>query len=377
MMKHIWHLSRHIGERHAGTNDEAEAADYIKEELSNIGLAVRSRSFHFLGWELKRPPTLEVLRPEVKALEAEPAIFSSPTPKGGVTGELKPSGSMHLVDLNPALVWPRYSVVDDKGEPLAHIISSSTRAPITFPLTKRIICGGLPTVIVGMEGREQIEALSRRGTMETRVELDAELRPDSKSQNIHGLLKGSGESDERIVVCAHYDSMYGSPGANDNASGIEAMLRIAEGLAGKRLETTIEFIAFGAEEYGLFGSRTYVDELKDMSEVSKVKATINLDTVAAGERLLVWAGPESFIPTVSEGVSNSALRDYFDPKDIRNPGAGFTDSMPFYDQGVPAVWFQFKPYDHWHRNTDTYEECSEEKLTKIVDAVNRLILTIT
>jgi len=88
---------------------------------------------------------------------------------------------------------------------------------------------------------------------------------------------------------------------------------------------------------------------------------------------MVWAGPESFLPIVNKGLSGSTLSDYFDPEDVRDPRGGFTDSMPFYEHGVPAVWLQFKPYDHWHRDTDTYEECSEEKMSKVVDAVDRLV----
>ena len=371
-MDRIWHLSKNIGERHAGTDNEAMAADYIEKEMSRIGLEVKANSFRFLGWELRREPTLNVLKPWARSLEVKPAIFSGSTPEAGVVGELKPSGSMHLVDFNPALVWPRYAIVDENDKPLAYVISSSTRAPIVFPLTKRILCGRLPTFIVGTEGREQIETLLAKGKVEVEAKIDVSLEPDCKSQNVHGFLKGSRLS-ERVIVCAHYDSMYGSPGANDNASGIEAMLRIAENWASKKPETTLEFVAFGAEEYGLFGSRFYVNELKDMNEVSKVKAVVNLDTVSAGERLMVWAGPESFLPIVNKGLSGSTLSNYFDPEDVRDPRGGFTDSMPFYEQGMPAAWLQFKPYDHWHRDTDIYEECSEEKMSKVVDAVNRLI----
>jgi hypothetical protein len=67
-------------------------------------------------------------------------------------------------------------------------------------------------------------------------------------RNIEAEQIGASESDEIIVIGAHYDTVYGSPGADDNASGVAAMIEIADKMAGARHRRTIRFVAFANEE---------------------------------------------------------------------------------------------------------------------------------
>ena len=71
------------------------------------------------------------------------------------------------------------------------------------------------------------------------------------------ILPGHGAADEIIVVGEHYDSVADSPGADDNASGVAAMLELARLLAGSTLPRTVRFVAFANEEAPFF----YGDEM--------------------------------------------------------------------------------------------------------------------
>jgi len=77
------------------------------------------------------------------------------------------------------------------------------------------------------------------------------------TENVSALRPGSISPDVRFVVGAHHDSVFGSPGADDNASGVAAVLEIARVLAGAELESSVEIVSFGLEEIGLVGSFAY------------------------------------------------------------------------------------------------------------------------
>ena len=78
-----------------------------------------------------------------------------------------------------------------------------------------------------------------------------------------------GKIDQTVIVGAHYDSVFLDDcegenvhtGAGDNASGVGVMLEVAEVLAGYKTHGTIKFVAFGAEEWGLWGSFHYADQM--------------------------------------------------------------------------------------------------------------------
>jgi aminopeptidase-like protein len=89
-----------------------------------------------------------------------------------------------------------------------------------------------------------------------------------------------------IIVCAHYDSRVKNlrdstsraPGANDNASGVSAILEIARILHKQKLYCNVQFVFFSGEEQGLLGSKHYAKFLKENNNVSKYRL-INLDMV--------------------------------------------------------------------------------------------------
>jgi Iap family predicted aminopeptidase len=80
--------------------------------------------------------------------------------------------------------------------------------------------------------------------------------PGLTERNVVAELRG--QSEEAIVVSAHYDSVWRGPGVIDNATGVEGVRRIAENLAGHGHMRSLIFIAFAAEEIGCIGSRSWI-----------------------------------------------------------------------------------------------------------------------
>jgi Zn-dependent M28 family amino/carboxypeptidase len=105
-----------------------------------------------------------------------------------------------------------------------------------------------------------------------------------------------GASPRTLVLGAHYDTVPGSRGACDNASGIGVLLEMAGRLAQVDTPYTLVFVAFGAEEEGLYGSLHYLDKLIPQ-ERRNIVGMINLDGLAGLERLYVYGvdGEDSWL----------------------------------------------------------------------------------
>src|SRR5688500_12464749 len=100
--------------------------------------------------------------------------------------------------------------------------------------------------------------------------------------NVEIEIPGMNKQEEIIIVGAHYDTHQKSPGANDNGSGIAALLELARAFAGKRLSRTLRFVAFTNEERpftrtSMMGSRVYARRCRERRE--EIKAMICLETL--------------------------------------------------------------------------------------------------
>src|SRR3989338_2135164 len=97
--------------------------------------------------------------------------------------------------------------------------------------------------------------------LEYEIELDPFLFEGETYENIIARKRGV-RSSGRIIVGAHFDSVPGSPGADDNASGVAALLELARILRDRKWNNTVEFIGFHMEEWYMVGSKAYVEKLK-------------------------------------------------------------------------------------------------------------------
>jgi hypothetical protein len=214
-----------------------------------------------------------------------------------------------------------------------------------------------------------------------------------------------GKFDQQIIVGAHYDSVSERSctdgnvltGAGDNASSIGVMLEVAEVLTAYKTKGTIKFIAFGAEEMGLRGSRYYAEQMTE-KEISDTEAMINLDSVGAGDFFYVYSGLDDNPVWVRDLALIIGQRTGYDLR--TSPQSEFfeygttgdwSDHVPFRLLGIPIAYFEWMNWDiepdggieteeyGWimHTCMDNLSFTSIEKLELTADVVGSLVFQLS
>jgi hypothetical protein len=197
--------------------------------------------------------------------------------------------------------------------------------------------------------------------------------------NIIATLEGTTQADSVCIVGGHYDSIIGTgdpfstaPGANDNASGTAAALEIAR-VAKKtafKPEKTIRFVAFGAEELGLFGSKQYA--FNALHTIEKISFMLNNDMIAyePGTDRTKWS------VNIIDYPNSRTLRQQAEKLCIKytdlfpynnNTYSNASDSYPFFVNGYKALFFFSDKMDpRYHTVNDLTEWCNFEYSAEIV-----------
>jgi hypothetical protein len=189
-------------------------------------------------------------------------------------------------------------------------------------------------------------------------------------RNIVGVLPGAdGAKDEQaIVLGGHYDHVglggrfSSSPertgeihnGADDNASGIAALIEIAHAAAADRgrFPRTLVFIAFAGEERGLLGSAHYTEH--PVVPLADTVAMINLDMVGRSRGRVEVGGLAGASPSLRADVEAAARAAGLDAR-AGGPGAGRSDDSNFLDRRIPALHFFTGFHDDYHRPSDDWQ----------------------
>lgn len=136
--------------------------------------------------------------------------------------------------------------------------------------------------------------------------------PTYHIQNIIGALPGEYDSTTYLLT-AHYDSAPGSPGADDNASGVAGIMEAARILSKYNFKHSIKFIGFDLEEEGFYGSFFYL--LNGVRKYEKIKGCINFDMISyyseAPNSQIIPDGFEIIFPEVSQRVIDDGKRGNF------------------------------------------------------------------
>jgi hypothetical protein len=213
-----------------------------------------------------------------------------------------------------------------------------------------------------------------------------------------------GARPEILVVGAHYDSVYGCPGANDNASGVAALLALARRFAGKPTGRTLRFVAFVNEEPPYFqteemGSLVYAKRCRQRGD--QIAGMISLETIgyfsdAPGSQKypspglgLFYPNKGNFIGFAADMSSRALLRSAVSafrkterlPSQgaalpARIPGIGWSDHWAFWQCGYPAIMVTdtapFR-YSHYHEATDTPDKLEYDRFALVVSGMEKTI----
>lgn len=174
-----------------------------------------------------------------------------------------------------------------------------------------------------------------------KIKIDQELKSDYQSQNVLGCIKGEEFPDSFIVLSAHYDHLgkMGTdvyfPGANDNASGVAMLLNFAKHYSQNPPKKTILFIAFGAEESGLLGSKYFVNH--PLAPLSQINFVFNMDLMGTGSK-----GGMIVNGTVYESHYNKLIaineKHQYLPIIKKRGKAANSDHYWFSEKGVPSFF---------------------------------------
>jgi hypothetical protein len=196
-------------------------------------------------------------------------------------------------------------------------------------------------------------------------------------RNVEATLPGTNESsDEIYIVCAHYDSVPGSPGADDDGSGTVAVMACAYIMKDLSFNHTIRFVTFSGEEQGLLGSHEYAADA--FANGDNIVAALNVDMI--GNAVTTYGGDniKIYFNTASEWLldfTDYISVKYYDYIDLNVIPSGYTwgsDHYSFWENGYDALFYheyQFSP--HWHKPTDTIENMNityNAKCSKLVIA---------
>lgn len=226
--------------------------------------------------------------------------------------------------------------------------------------------------------------------------------------NIIAELKGSDRANEVIVIGAHYDTaedrdVQGTLGANDNGSGVAAVLSLARAFAGTKPSRTLRFIAFVNEEPPSFqtesmGSLVYARAVRKRGD--DVIAMLSLETMgyySDAEQSqkyplpfnLLYPSVGNFIAFVGNFGSRELVRTLvgsfrrdgrFPSEGIAVPdavpGIGWSDHWSFWQMGYPAVMVTdtalFR-YPYYHTPEDTPDKIDYERTARVVSALRNVI----
>ena len=220
--------------------------------------------------------------------------------------------------------------------------------------------------------------------------------------NIEAEIRGA--SPQIVVIGAHYDSVFGSPGANDNGSGIAAMLALARRFAGKPTTHTLRFVAFVNEEPPYFlteqmGSFVYAGLCKARGD--QITAMISLETIgyfsdSPHSQTYPSVGLGAFYPTVgnfigfvgnvrSRALLRRSLSLFREHAKISSegaalpsfiPGVSWSDQWSFWQHGYPGIMITdtapFR-YPHYHAATDTPDKLDYDRFALVVSGVEKMV----
>lgn len=226
-------------------------------------------------------------------------------------------------------------------------------------------------------------------------------------KNIEVELKGSAAGGEIIVIGAHYDSVAGSPGANDNATGVAAVLEIARAVIKKDSPgRTMRFVAFANEEPPFFqssemGSYLYAERSRQRGE--QIVGMFSLETIGCyssgkgSQRYpfpLKYFFPDrgNFIAFVSNDASGTLLYEtvklFNDFSDFPSegavlpevlPGVAWSDQWAFWQAGFPAVMVTdtapFR-YAYYHTPDDTVDKIDYDNTARVVSGLEKVVYAL-
>ncbi len=404
IQEHLDHLVKQIGCRMIGTEGNLAAADYIENVFEKATLDVRRQIYPCLSWQAERC----ALQIAGHTVEAIPNTFSPPCQITAqmtlvrtveeleraevgnrilvLCGELTNDPIMSLVD--HAVYLPerdrKVGVLLRQKQPQA--IVTVSLAPGYTPILLEDPRLNIPSVTVSAEeGLFIAQNLSSSASLE----IVSNVKP-GQTCNVIGESRSSSQA-KRIILCAHYDTKNGTVGAWDNASGVAALLALAQHYALTPPPVSVEFVAFSAEEYGIEDSFedpylaeyglsippfVYGQEIAapyQSSGLDEVLAVINFDGI----------GQSLSANTVATMACSDALKDLVNgvkqhfPKIVTVSGWPASNHYGFSANGIPSIPLgSIEMKNVLHVPSDTLKWISAKQIEEVAEFAQQVVVKL-
>ncbi len=199
-----------------------------------------------------------------------------------------------------------------------------------------------------------------------------------QSANLVGIIKG--ETDSNFIICAHYDhigkgeiksrSIYTNklhPGADDNASGIAALIYLMKYFNKQKLKNSLIFVAFGAHEEGLFGSEKFVCDFENVLKYTCL--VINMDMIGRLDTL------SNIIRISTNDIKK--IKSYISlpekPNLLIDSSLVHTDAYSFALKQIPCFSITTGKHDDYHKPTDLENKINYTGMKQIIEIIIQLI----
>lgn len=296
-------------------------------------------------------------------ISAQHVTHSPATPPEGIEGELvffEPvdwENGLHRNDLK-GKIGLFLGAYGESAQVFQQLHESEMKALIfvdTRLQTDWPIANGVGEKFIGLIRKPMVyislmDAWSLAQHLVTRVRLTCTgTTKEGTSWNVVGELPGDDMEAQIIVVSGHIDSVSIGVGADDNASGMAAVLECARRLRKSNRRHSIRFIGFGAEEQLSIGSSRYVNQ--QVKDLDKIGFTCNFDSIGAhlGLSTVMCTGTPDLYTFVKNIVEENLLF-----------GRAVIDVSPYQDQfwftakGIPGIWITRKTHldTYWYHHSE-------------------------
>ena len=394
-------LTTRIGNRLAGTEDDARAVEWAVDELESLGFdRVWTEPATFPTWT-REHERVAVTAPVEQELVALAIGFSPGTPEGGVEAEVMMFDDLAALEAAPdeavaeRIVYIRKRmerardgsgygpavqargqgsmVAAEKGA-LALVIRSVGTSTNRFAHTgaMRFDAGSrrIPAAAISNPDADQLERLIALGDpVRLKVDIGAQVNEPYTSQNVIAEITGSEMPEQVVALGAHLDSWDVGTGAIDDGAGVGIVTAAAKLVMdhADRPRRSIHVILFAAEEIGLWGGRAWAEAHKDNIEKYQLAAESDFG-----------AGP---IYEISARVSDEAwpvieiIQTELEPLGIamggRSQARGGPDFMPMSIHGLAAADLSqdgTRYFDYYHTENDTLDKIDPAEMAQNVAA---------
>ncbi|MCG7342546.1 M28 family peptidase [Sporosarcina sp. ACRSL] len=374
LMNHVKVLSNEIGCRPVGTQANSAASAYIEKVFRDSGLEVELQEFEVPVWQLNEA----FIEFNSERLEARGNSF---TEACEVSGEIIPFCTMEELasssNLEGKIAFLYGELSKENYVPKSFTIYNPDHHKKTIQLFEEKKPSAI--IFVRMETEKNLPIIndwdfsipSLTVTPEVGLKIIDNHHDSSavctinstssrgSTKNIIGRMQGDGE--EKIILVAHYDTVFETNGAYDNASGIALLLSLAEELAnGKNRKNGFEFIAFSSEEFLALGDEYYLKEHK--GNLQNIIVAMNFDGVGQSlgtNNITLMSGSKELEADLRE------IKRAFPSVHWTSPWYE-SNHYTFFSNGVPSIPFSSTGVsDLLHTKEDTDRWLSKDKLYEV------------